>query len=294
VKREPISRDNSPGFPPRALSRNNSPTDAQQSPPPSFHTEHPCSQESTNTTSTAPLPDSPVKLKGEEPPLVTPLLQESPSNNPGSVKRRKRKSRRGRLNGPDQPSNVLVEPTPPMRLTHANKHWFDIFQAKQSGQSVSTVATDHHPAVRIEERFNYVKEILQRSLGWVMLPMRWGLHWIAIYLLPFVIAFSVLAFASYVIFPRYIFSAIPSVITTTTSILSFPARILVTKTPALWCAYVGIGCFRNKTEGEEVMRNATFATDLEVRNAFTVIHNLNYLNNSSNRLVLDSVLPLSS
>jgi len=292
VKREPISRDNSLGFPPQTLSRHNSPTAAQPSASPSFDIEHPCSQESTNTTSTAPLPGSPIKLKGEEPPLVTPLLQDSPSNNPGSTKRRKRKSRRGRLNGPDPPTNV-VEPTPPMRLTHANKHWFDIFQAKQSGQSVSTIATDHPPTVRIDERFNYVKEILQRSLGWMMLPMRWGLHWIAIYLLPLVIALCVLAFASYVIFPRYIFLAIPSVITTTTSILSFPARVLATKTPALWCAYVGIGCYRNKTEGEEVMRNATFATDLEVRNAFTVIHNLNYLNNSSNRLVLDSVLPLS-
>jgi hypothetical protein len=178
-----------------------------------------------------------------------------------------------------------------MNLTHANKQWFDIFQSKQSSQSISTIATDHHnhhPSIRIEEQFNYVKEILQRSLGWIMLPLRWGAHWAAIYLLPIAIALGFIAFVGYMIFPRYIFSAIPTVFTTTTSILAFPARVLVTKTPQVWCNYVGIGC-TNNNEGEEVVRNATFATDLEVRNAFTVIHNLNYLNNSSNRLVLDSV-----
>jgi len=120
--------------------------------------------------------------------------------------------------------------------------------------------------------------------------LRWGAHWAAIYLLPIAIALGFIAFVGYMIFPRYIFSAIPTVFTTATSILAFPARILVTKTPQVWCGYVGIGC-KNNNEGEEVVRNATFATDLEVRNAFTVIHNLNYLNNSSNRLVLDSVPP---
>jgi hypothetical protein len=175
-----------------------------------------------------------------------------------------------------------------MNLTHANKHWFDVFQTKQSSQSVSTVVTDHHP-IRIEEQFNYVKEILQRSMEWVMLPLRWTIHWAAIYILPFAIAAAFLAFMIYLVFPRYIFSAIPSVFTTTTSILAFPARMVLMRTPEMWCSYIGIGCRRNGSEGEEVVRNATFATDLEVRNAFTVIHNLNYLNNSSNRLVLDSV-----
>ena len=96
---------------------------------------------------------------------------------------------------------------------------------------------------------------------------------------------------AYFIIPRYIFAAIPSIFTTTAAIVGFPVRLVVTKTPEIWCSYVGIGCHRKNHEGEEVVRNATFATDLEVRNAFTVIHNLNYLNNSSNRLVLDSVFP---
>ena len=181
-----------------------------------------------------------------------------------------------------------------MKLTHSNKQWFDIFQTKQSSQSISTVATEHVPrvhSVRIEEQFNYVKEIFERSISWVMLPLRWTLHWVAIYLLPFAIALGFLAFIAYLIFPRYIFSAIPSIFTSTASIVAFPARLMATKTPQVWCSYVGIGCHRRNSEGEEVVRNATFATDLEVRNAFTVIHNLNYLNNSSNRLVLDSVFP---
>jgi len=124
------------------------------------------------------------------------------------------------------------------------------------------------------------------------LPLGWVLHCIAIYILPAAIAFGLLVIIAYFLFPRYIFTSIPSIFTTTTTILAFPAQI-VTKTPELWCRYVKVGCLMKNIEGEEVMRNATFATDLEVRNAFTVIHNLNSLNNSSNRLVIDSVPPLS-
>lgn len=295
IKQEPVSRENTPFHQPSPLLLQKS----SSLPPQSRHTSPiiaapvetniPCSQE---TTSTAPIPDTPVKPKIEE--TESPLVQDSPSNNPSSGRRKKRKSRRGKAAAIDTAIPSEQQAPPPMNLTHANKQWFDIFQSKQSSQSISTIATDHpnhrnHPAsIRIEEQFNYVKEILQRSLGWIMLPLRWGAHWAAIYLLPIAIALGFVAFIVYMIFPRYIFTAIPTVFTTTTSILAFPARVLVTKTPQVWCNYVGIGC-ANNNEGEEVVRNATFATDLEVRNAFTVIHNLNYLNNSSNRLVLDSV-----
>ena len=300
IKQEPLSRENSPFrhntcLPPQ--SQHNTPIAVAVRPStPVVDTDiPPCSQESSNTVSTAPIPDTPVKPKLEEDTItISPLIQDSPSNNPGSARRKKRKSRRGKAPLAETTSSQPIEPPPPpMNLTHANKQWFDIFHAKQSGQSISTIPTEHPPvpstAIRIDEQFNYVKEILQRSISWAMLPLRWTLHWAAIYLLPFAIASAFLALITYLIFPRYIFSAIPSIFTTTASILAYPARLMVTRTPEVWCSYVGIGCYRNNSEGEEVVRNATFATDLEVRNAFTVIHNLNYLNNSSNRLVLDSV-----
>jgi hypothetical protein len=207
---------------------------------------------------------------------------ESPAQG-GSARRKKRKSRRGKTLIPES-----TEAPPPMILTHANKHWFDVFQTKQSSQSISTTATEH-PPIRIEEQFNYVKEIAQRSVGLVLLPLRWTIHWAAIYILPVAIAVAFLAFVGYLVFPRWLFSAIPSVVGGVSSILAFPVKMVITKSPEMYCSYVGIGCRRNGSEGEDVVRNATFATDLEVRNAFTVIHNLNYLNNSSNRLVLDSV-----
>jgi len=303
IKQEPLSRETTPfHHQPLLQQQQQQPRPKSSSlPPQARHTSPvinsavveshsiPCSQE---TTSTAPVPDTPVRPKLEE--TESPLVQESPSsNNPSSGRRKKRKSRRGKAAIVDT-STPLEQPPPPpaMNLTHANKQWFDIFQSKQSSQSISTIATDNHhhqhPSIRIEEQFNYVKEILQRSLGWILLPLRWGAHCAAIYLLPIAIALGFITLVGYMIFPRYIFSAIPAVVSTTTSILAFPARMLVTKTPQVWCNYVGIGC-ANNNEGEEVVRNATFATDLEVRNAFTVIHNLNYLNNSSNRLVLDSV-----
>jgi hypothetical protein len=295
IKQESPSRENTPfrpstsSVPPQ--SRHNTPVEEADIPV--------CSQESANTVSTAPIPDTPSKpVKLEDDTTISPLIQDSPSNNPSSARRKKRKSRRGRGTFVDPTTSQPVEqqqqpPPPQMKLTHANKQWFDIFQTKQSSHSISTIATEHvtSPTVHIEAQFNYVKEILERSILWVILPLRWMLHWAAIYLLPFAIALGFLAFITYLIFPRYIFSAIPSILTTTVSIIAFPAR-LVTKTPGVWCLYIGIGCHRKNNEGEEVVRNATFATDLEVRNAFTVIHNLNYLNNSSNRLVLDSVIPL--
>ena len=313
VKQEHVSRENTP-FP---ITSNSLQQTAQQhpsrhntprptTPAPTHETDIPCSQD---TVSTAPNPDTPVKLEpleedGRLPLTQSPLVQDSlgytPSNGGASSRRKKKKSRRSGAGN----KNFLLDtttggppPPPPvmMNLTHANKHLFDIFQTKQSGASVSTVVTEHRPnhtlpTQRIEQQFDYVKEILSRSLAWTMLPLRWGVHWAAIYLLPFAIALSVLAFVVYLIFPRYIFSAIPSIFATTASIVAFPARLMLVKTPEVWCSVVGLGCTHN-TEGEEVVRNATFATDLEVRNAFTVIHNLNYLNNSSNRLVLDSVPP---
>jgi hypothetical protein len=303
IKQEQVSRENTPfhhtsSVPPQ--SRHNTPAVLPSITPVVDTDNPPCSQESSNTVSTAPIPNTPLKPKVEEDPVATtPLIQDSPSNNPASSRRKKRKSRRGKATAVDtiSPSNQMEPPPPPMNLTHANKHWFDVFHAKQSGQSISTIATEHNntiiPApttIQIEQQFNYLKEIIERSISWVMLPLRWTAHWTALYLLPFAIALGILALITYLIFPRYIFSAIPSILTTTTSIVVFPAKIFVTKTPEIWCSYVGIGCHRNNSEGEEVVRNATFATDLEVRNAFTVIHNLNYLNNSSNRLVLDSVL----
>ena len=309
IKQESLSRENTPfhhstsSVPPQ--SRHNTPAVTVAAPPATPVVEEAdipaCSQESANTVSTAPIPDTPSKpLKVEDDSTISPLIQDSPSNNPSSSRRKKRKSRRGKGTFVDTTISQPVEqqqqqpPPPQMKLTHANKQWFDIFHTKQSSQSISTIATEHVPViptVRIDEQFNYVKEILERSISWVMLPLRWTLHWVAIYLLPFAIALGFLAFIAYLIFPRYIFSAIPSILTTTASIVAFPARLVVTKTPEVWCSYIRIGCHRNNNEGEEVVRNATFATDLEVRNAFTVIHNLNYLNNSSNRLVLDSVFP---
>lgn len=300
VKQEHISRENSPfhhhsiSLPPQ--SRHHTPSAVLPGTPAVDADIPACSQESANTVSTAPIPDTPLNLKLEEDnTTITPLNQDSPSNNPGgSSRRKKRKSRRGRAHIVDT-ANATTEPgtsaPPQMKLTHANKQWFDIFQTKQSSQSTSTVATERQvpPTIRIDEQFNYINEILQRSISWTVLPLRWTAHWTAIYILPFAIALAFLAFLLYLILPRYIFTAIPSIITTTTSILASPARLVVTRTPGIWCAYIGIGCHRSNKEGEEVVRNATFATDLEVRNAFTVIHNLNYLNNSSNRLVLDSV-----
>jgi hypothetical protein len=245
----------------------------------------PSSQETSSTA-----PETPVQLKIEEEEIgvsttvVTPL-QDSPGlGQQNSSRRKKRKSRRGRGTvsepPPVIPANGIGSP-PTMRLTHENKQLFDFLQTK----SMSTADGDLSH-VRIE--VNYLREITLRSIALVMLPLRWALHCAAIYLLPLAIAFTFLAFLVYVIFPRYIFSAIPSVLSTTTTIIAFPAKLVLTQTPVLWCAYVGLGCGRSP-EGEEVVRNATFATDLEVRNAFTVIHNLNFLNNSSNRLVLDSV-----
>jgi len=287
VKQELLSRENTPflkssSLPPQ--SRLSTPIPSPVAAPGDL----PCSQETTtDTVSTLPVTETPIKPKIEEDTTTpSPLLQDSPSNLTSSARRKKRKTRRGK---PIQSDNATSQP-PPMRLTHANKQWFDVLHTKQSGQSVSTVGTEHRPAPRIREGFNYAQEILSRSLGWILLPLKWGAHWAALYLLPLAIALGFLAIVAYIIFPRYIFSAIPTIFTTTTSILAFPARLVVTHTPDAWCNYVGLGCTRNDTEGEEVVRNATFATDLEVRNAFTVIHNLNYLNNSSNRLVLDSVL----
>ena len=308
IKQESLSRENTPfhhstsPVPPQ--SRHNSPAAHPVTPVVEVADIPTCSQESADTVSTAPIPDTPSKpLKLEDDTTISPLIQDSPSNNPSSSRRKKRKSRRGKGTFVETTASQPVEqrqqrpPPPQMKLTHSNKQWFDIFQTKQSSQSISTIATEHVPvvpSVYIEEQFNYVKEIFERSISWIMLPLRWTLHWAAIYLLPFAIALGVLACITYLIFPRYIFSAIPSIFTTTASIIIFPARLVVTKTPEVWCSYVGIGCHRKNTEGEEVVRNATFATDLEVRNAFTVIHNLNYLNNSSNRLVLDSVFPPTS
>jgi hypothetical protein len=242
------------------------------------------------------------KIKVEEDASMTPVLQDSPNvskEKHNSLRflrhshRKKRKTRRGKTANDASPP---TEP-PPMNLTHANKQWFDIVQAKQSSRSIaSTIITENtFPAqIRIEQQFDYVKEIFQRSLGWIMLPLRWTLHWAAIYLLPFAIAMGFLAIMMYLIFPRFIFTAIPSVLTTATSLLAFPARLVITHSPEIWCNTVGLGCEKTDYHGEEVVRNATFATDLEVRNAFTVIHNLNYLNNSSNRLVLDSVYLLKA
>ena len=294
VKQEPLSREHSPFHPINASSSSVPPQSRHSTPAavrprtPVVDTEIPCSQESATTQSTAPIPNTPV-TKLEDATTISPLVNDSPSAGPGSARRKKRKSRRGKV--AVDTTSAPMEPPPQLKLTHANKHWFDVFSTKQSSQSVSTVTTEHPTTIRIEEQFNYVKEILQRSIGLVMLPLRWTVHYAAIYILPFAIALAFLAFLVYMIFPRYIFSAIPSIFTTTTSILAFPARMLVMRTPDVWCSYVGIGCRRGGSEGEEVVRNATFATDLEVRNAFTVIHNLNYLNNSSNRLVLDSVRP---
>jgi hypothetical protein len=298
VKKEPLSRETSP-FSPSSLaqvaadaaapqSRHNTPPAIRPSTP-VVETNIPCSQETTNTVSTAPRSPAP-KPKIEDAP-ATPLAQDSPSNNP-ELRRKKKKTKRSKGIVADTTVTPVERQPPAMKLTHANKQWFDIFQAKQSSQSVSTFATDHpNPThIRVEEQFNYVKEIFQRSFGWVMLPLRWGIHWAAIYLLPFAIALAFFTLIVYMVFPRYIFSAIPSILTTTTSILAFPARMAITKTPQVWCNYVGIGCGITNSIGEEVVRNATFATDLEVRNAYTVIHNINDLNNSSNRLILDSVI----
>jgi hypothetical protein len=281
VKQEHVSRENTPFLLP-SQSRHTTPVARPQTP------VEPSSQDSATTVSTAPIPNTPLTKIEEDTPTTSPLNNNDSPVVAGSARRKKRKSRRAKATVIDT-TNTSIEPPPPaMNLTHANKHWFDVFQNKQSSQSVSTVATEHH--IRIEEQFNYVKEILQRTIGLVMLPIRWVLHCAAIYVLPFAIAVAFLAFLLYMVFPRYIFSAIPSILTTTTTILAFPARMVVMRTPEMWCSYIGLGCRRNGSEGEEVVRNATFATDLEVRNAFTVIHNLNYLNNSSNRLVLDSVI----
>ena len=299
IKQEHLSRENTPfpqSTPSGALqSPNNMSTVEQQrlSTPVGNTSTLARSQQEINTEPNPSMLHTPKKIKMEEDALpMTPVLQDSPnvSKETGHSRRKKRKTRRGKT---ANDASAPIEP-PPMNLTHANKQWFDIVQTKQSSRSIaSTIITENtFPAqIRMEQQFNYVKEIFQRSLGWIMLPLRWTLHWAAIYLLPFAIALGFLAIMMYLIFPRFIFTAIPSVLTTATSVLAFPARLVITHSPEIWCNSVGIGCVKTDSHGEEVVRNATFATDLEVRNAFTVIHNLNYLNNSSNRLVLDSVHP---
>jgi hypothetical protein len=298
IKQEHLSRENTPlpqSTPSVALQAPNNMSTVEQQGlgGPVGETSTPTrSQQGINTNPSTSMLDTP-KIKMEEDALpMTPVLQDSPkvSKETRHFRRKNRKTRRGKT------ANHASAPTepPPMNLTHASKQWFDIVQAKQSSRSTaSTIITENtFPAqIRMEQQFNYVKEIFQRSLGWIMLPLRWTLHWAAIYLLPFAIAMGFLAIMMYLIFPRFIFTAIPSVLTTATSLLAFPARLVITHTPEIWCNSVGIGCVKTDSHGEEIVRNATFATDLEVRNAFTVIHNLNYLNNSSNRLVLDSVHP---
>ena len=332
VKQEPLSRDNTPFLPHPSLppsSRHATPLTAPDkdrrspahdarpvTPLPTTQLEIPCSQD---TVSTTPLddPNTPLKTKVEDEEAwsfaVGAYHDSSPAN---QLSRRKRgKRRRSGKPGLEQATSPISNTSSTaqaritknlrgraMRLTHANKAWFDMFVAKSyendSTESTSVVNEQPPPAPiaapalsdpRYEHTLKYVKEILSRSLSWSLVPIRWTVHWAAMYILPLAIAIAFFSVILYLLIPRSIFSILPSIFSTTTTILAFPARLVVSRGPQLWCGYVGLGCGRDDTEQEENFRNATFATDLEVRNAHTVITNLNQLNDSSLRLSLDSV-----
>jgi hypothetical protein len=100
-------------------------------------------------------------------------------------------------------------------------------------------------------------------------------------ILPLAMAMALFSVILYLLIPLSVFSILPSVLSTTTTILAFMARLVVSRGPQLWCVYVGLGCGQDDTEQQENFRNAILATDLEVRNAHTVITNLNQLNDSS-------------
>src|SRR5215471_349961 len=144
IKQESLSRENTPfhhstsSVP--SQSRQNTPavtTPARPVTPVVEGADIPtCSQESANTVSTAPIPETPLKpLQVEDDSTISPLIQDSPSNNPSSARRKKRKSRRGKGPFVDTTASQPVEqqhppPPPQMKLTHSNKQWFDIFQTK--------------------------------------------------------------------------------------------------------------------------------------------------------------------
>ena len=299
-------------------------------PPTATEAEIPCSQESASTAPVLDDPDTPVKTKVEDEddaPFTVggaALIQESPSANQSSRRKRGKRRKSGKP-GVEQPtlpavpvrsSSTQIRPrikrnmkSKTMRLTDANKGWLDRFTPKESADDSidTTSATNDHsshlaatdlppsppapPTRHFDNMPRYIKQILSRSLSWSLLPLRWTAHWAAMYILPLAIAIALFSFLFYILIPKSIFSALPSVLSTTTTMLAFPAKLVVSKGPALWCGYVGLGCRRDEAEHEENFRNATFATDLEVRNAHTVITNLNQLNGSSLRLSLDSVQP---
>jgi len=288
-----------------------------------------CSQESASTAPVLDDPETPVKIKVEDEdnsPFTAALTQESPTANQSSRRKRGKRRKSGKPGleqttlpaVPVHTSSAQMRPrvkknmrSKTMRLTHANKALFDLFAPKQSADdSIDSSPTNDPqpptatllpsapapPTRRFENTPKYIKEILSRSLSWSLLPLRWTAHWAAMYILPLAIAIALFSFLFYILIPKSIFSALPSVLSTATTILAFPAKLVASKGPALWCGYVGLGCGRDEAEHEENFRNATFATDLEVRNAHTVITNLNQLNGSSLRLSLDSVcsLPLQT
>jgi hypothetical protein len=330
VKQEPISRENTPFLPVAPSSRHATPAVAPEkdrqspvrearpiTPLQTTELEIPCSQD---TISTIPFddPDTPLKAKVEDEesaPFPIAVGQDSSPANQGSRKRpgKRRKSGKpglGQATSPvsnHSPSAQTTRVTKNLKsrggkLTHANKAWLDMCTSNEneSMESASVVnePPPQQPAIpahrssdaRYEHTFKYVKEILARSLSWSLVPIRWAAHCAAMYVLPFAIAVAVFSVILYMLLPSSIFGIIPSVFSTTTTILAFPARLVVSKGPQVWCGYVGLGCGRDDTEQEENFRNATFATDLEVRNAHTVITNLNQLNDSSLRLSLDSVI----
>jgi len=323
----PSSRHPTPLVQPSAEKEASAETVARPEPPTATEVEIPCSQESGSTAPVLNDPDTPVisKVEDEDDAPFTvggaALIQESPSANQSS--RRKRGKRR--KSGKEQPalpavpvhsSSTQIRPRmkknmkpKTMRLPDANKDWFDLSTVKDSADDSieSTGATNDHsshlvatalppsppaPSTRhFENTLRYIKEILSRSISWSLLPVRWTAHWAAMYILPLAIAIALCSLLFYILIPKSIFSALPSILSTTTTMLVFPAKLVVSKGPVLWCGYIGLGCRRDEAEHEENFRNATFATDLEVRNAHTVITNLNQLNGSSLRLSLDSVFP---
>src|SRR5437773_9445513 len=101
IKQESISRQNTPFHHSTTSvpqSRHNTPAVAATARPVTPVVQEAdipaSSQESANTVSTAPVPDTPSHpLKLEDDTTTSPLIQDSPSNNPGSARRKKRKSR---------------------------------------------------------------------------------------------------------------------------------------------------------------------------------------------------------
>jgi hypothetical protein len=170
-------------------------------------------------------------------------------------------------------------------FTPKRKNIADVESRKEDIRSVQVIC-DH------------VGIILRVAFALISWPFRQMASCAFFYGFPLVLAVTVVTaiFVGSFIFmkifvPSWIWTGLSYFVAIATSITRSPSSLKLVSISDFWCSHIGFCCSHEPTAAQKAIANVASSSNFEMEYAYTVANNLDHLESSARRLILDSVFP---